>query len=1216
MKLIKTLVNEGISHIEDLSIDEFISAVETLKNKQVTEKLDGANLWFGVDENGFFTSREGKSKTAKRFYSVNDYPLVANYNGFRGAHEALSRHQDSIKRHLSDGDMVEVEVLFGRQPNTVTYGDEKNYIVILRGIETDQAKIEKLSSSLNGKHSKVSSVVITSDDGETLKQENVEQVWTFAKVKPVDVSSVDISPAHQKIEELKKYLKQPNSKVPGMTNKEVAEVNLGKIDKDQRPEVKAEREAQLEFIAANFKNPIKEFLLSSLVRKVKPFLQSKDIQPDEDIGVEGVVATDNNGNMIKIVDKDVFTAINSFNNQIRSAIAGLVRTDDQDAPIELRGGAFGQAKIRIAELLGVRDLALSSSSKKILAKFQGANAEETANNIASSLNIVSFNATREKVSAILENSIKEIDEILDSFKSNVDSYRLKIEKTGKEIGISPEVMKRTLTAFAETKRDINEINKAVLKSRQLPELVMALYGRTIQGLFTGSKTDVKESFKLIKMFEDGDGGGDAAPAAPPTEANLATNAGSIAPLQKRLFNGKLITRRPRKFIKKKKFAKKKVHESLIKMAEQEVVQNFAKGVDDSASAKSDVEFKSLRNNIAVSGDQVTSQDVTNYLNKAHELNDEVDTVTFGLEMDDGSVAKVYVNHSQADEFEKALSTMLGQEDDLEKVIDELSNSFDIVDIEWPNDMVDDGTPIAVADPEAEEQQQQDVEGGQITSTIDGEGEHQIEPVINLSGDDVADDSGEEDSGEFMSLLKQADGDLSDKEEDNNEESSDGEESSDFHAMFNDGEETPADEKDQEESAADTPDVEADEKGMDLPDLGDLEDTEEEPTDEPSEDDEATDEESTEEDDEDEESTDEMPKGKKKKKSAASETDTTDTKESNTMSFGQKFKEKLLAEQALLEKKKAAPKAEDKQKAVEDLHAFPADLKKLMTEFPNRGSKMMLGLMHTLGVPLDAMIMKKSELKESVNGAGDLYMKDNQVRLWTKRVMDGLMEASAPLQVAEGLEKELSNVNEKLVLALLKKIGMVESIEKIARGALRKGVKKTASIIQADSKLRMSIKVLGEHFGVDGVTGDMKGPVKEAKNHMGETEYSTFKSWKEACKKANAAVWFEGDADIAQAMVGPKPYKRGETVAIGEWDGDKGVLFKKVNEEAGEPPLSSIEGYVEMVKSAAMALGIPPHAFEYKAAQTHIAMKQSATKVKNRTMVLRRLQVIMDILNGK
>ena len=82
-------------------------------------------------------------------------------------------------------------------------------------------------------------------------------------------------------------------------------------------------------------------------------------------------------------------------------------------------------------------------------------------------------------------------------------------------------------------------------------------------------------------------------------------------------------------------------------------------------------------------------------------------------------------------------------------------------------------------------------------------------------------------------------------------------------------------------------------------------------------------------------------------------------------------------------------------------------------------------------------------------------------------------------------------------------------------------------------------------------------VVEAKNHLGETTYSSYASWKQACKKKNPNVWFEGDKDIAQAMVGPQPYKRGETKAIGEWDGNEGSVYtEQVKEEM--TPLSKLK----------------------------------------------------------
>lgn len=66
---------------------------------------------------------------------------------------------------------------------------------------------------------------------------------------------------------------------------------------------------------------------------------------------------------------------------------------------------------------------------------------------------------------------------------------------------------------------------------------------------------------------------------------------------------------------------------------------------------------------------------------------------------------------------------------------------------------------------------------------------------------------------------------------------------------------------------------------------------------------------------------------------------------------------------------------------------------------------------------------------------------------------------------------------------------------------------------------------------------------EGLNHMGEKEQTTYAGWKRACKQKHSECWFEGDADIAQAFVGPKPYKKGETKAVGEWDGAVGSVFK-------------------------------------------------------------------------
>jgi hypothetical protein len=104
---------------------------------------------------------------------------------------------------------------------------------------------------------------------------------------------------------------------------------------------------------------------------------------------------------------------------------------------------------------------------------------------------------------------------------------------------------------------------------------------------------------------------------------------------------------------------------------------------------SDVSFSLMRNTINSDG-EVTGSDVADYLERATELNDEVDTVPFGLETDDGDVVKVYVNADEADKFEEAMKKLLGIEDDIEEAINKLALDFDIVDVVWPKSKKEDG----------------------------------------------------------------------------------------------------------------------------------------------------------------------------------------------------------------------------------------------------------------------------------------------------------------------------------------------------------------------------------------------------------------------------------------------------------------------------------------------------------------------------------------------
>ena len=136
-----------------------------------------------------------------------------------------------------------------------------------------------------------------------------------------------------------------------------------------------------------------------------------------------------------------------------------------------------------------------------------------------------------------------------------------------------------------------------------------------------------------------------------------------------------------------------------------------------ATDNTDIEFATLRNNISKPS-EITGAAVQDYLEKAAEINDEVDTVVFGLEDDEGGIVKIYVNAEQADEFESKMSELLGMEDDLEAAINKAAETFDIVDVVWPEDAEGEATSDEETPSETDEDDDFDIDSIEGDETPD------------------------------------------------------------------------------------------------------------------------------------------------------------------------------------------------------------------------------------------------------------------------------------------------------------------------------------------------------------------------------------------------------------------------------------------------------------------------------------------------------------------
>ena len=275
MRLIR--LNEGITHIEDLSIDKFIEIIKNIFNFRVSEKIDGANLWFGLDDSDiFYTTREQKSGDKDRKYASGDYSKVAAYNGFRSAHDALESFMKlgKYRGHLHPGDKIEIEVVFGKQPNVVKYSEDgTNYIVLLRPVDgTSQAHFDKLADALNGKETTVQSNIIDTLDGQHLVTSKSPFKWKIVKNVSEKVSSSLIS--HKSVlkivGKLESFLKDRNDVVSKALNREVSNfeamtMRLVGIPAAAKEVIKSEKDVLNQQVLTQFKLPIKKQLFADLL---------------------------------------------------------------------------------------------------------------------------------------------------------------------------------------------------------------------------------------------------------------------------------------------------------------------------------------------------------------------------------------------------------------------------------------------------------------------------------------------------------------------------------------------------------------------------------------------------------------------------------------------------------------------------------------------------------------------------------------------------------------------------------------------------------------------------------------------------------------------------------------------------------------------------------------------------------------------------------------
>ena len=321
-------VLSGITHIEDLDVNEFIEWVRNFYDDNIVaiQKLDGTfNMSVGKDEEGIYLARLSKGQNEP--FSSGELPKIPIYNALRGACLVFERENiiSILEEKLEVGDALDIEVLYGQQPNTIRYNLDKNYLAFLRFIKGKSGdEAEELLDSIYESFKEIETTVNNevyyfSWETEKMEVELSEEMWKFTKPQILNKLEYKID-AEKDLKVLEKWLNAPNEVVNSLSNFECLNILLTPIPKNERELYKKARQNALEK-AKELKLNVKNKMIEGVLDKIYFELGGSE--------QEGLVLRNKTTKaMTKLIDKDKFTRENQRNwYYIEKAIEGGVVTE-------------------------------------------------------------------------------------------------------------------------------------------------------------------------------------------------------------------------------------------------------------------------------------------------------------------------------------------------------------------------------------------------------------------------------------------------------------------------------------------------------------------------------------------------------------------------------------------------------------------------------------------------------------------------------------------------------------------------------------------------------------------------------------------------------------------------------------------------------------------------------------------------------------------------
>lgn len=341
MNIAEIQKHKGIKHLDNLTLTELVSFVNSMHEATITEKIDGYYLCMGLDNIGLFTSREGKGGT--RIYNISALEKTFKNVYHIIAHTLLEQNKDIlIKSGLSVGDIYEIEVLYGKIPNVIEY-DGINRIVFLRNLNGNS--FDCVSTAMNNIRDCVElSIPVVNDNGVGFTEETSITEWEFSKLESIKLSNVNLQ-LDTILKDIVDFASSP-SKIEGMTNlksielKVTSRLNSEKVTEDSKQLIKDNREYIFNK-TKEFSSKLKERILN-------------DISLKSNFGatfVEGYVIR-TPSMQVKIVDKTLFTEVNEFYHMYSNALCRLATNDIISGQTSL----FSETFIKVGQVLGNKNL--------------------------------------------------------------------------------------------------------------------------------------------------------------------------------------------------------------------------------------------------------------------------------------------------------------------------------------------------------------------------------------------------------------------------------------------------------------------------------------------------------------------------------------------------------------------------------------------------------------------------------------------------------------------------------------------------------------------------------------------------------------------------------------------------------------------------------------------------------------------------------------------